>query len=170
MPNQQTDVLIFGCGIAGLGLALHLADQRQVTVMTKTQPGDANTWYAQGGIAAAVGDTDSTTEHAQDTMLASDNLAVDAAVKHIIDEGPAVIQDLVDWGVCFSQGTDGFDMGMEGGHHARRILHAGDITGAEIGRALLARAQAHSNIRLLENHMAVDLITRRRKLKQQPDR
>ncbi|RMF17516.1 MAG: L-aspartate oxidase [Candidatus Dadabacteria bacterium] len=166
---RQADILILGSGIAGLSLALRLAERHHVSVLTKGHIEDSNTYRAQGGIAAAIAPDDSVEAHIADTLKTGGGLSDPQVVRRIVAEGPAVIQDLVNWGVPFSRKDGKFDLGREGGHSFRRILHAGDITGAEIGRTLAARAREHPNIELFEYHMGVDLITRRRKFKQQPD-
>lgn len=165
MSRESTDILVLGGGIAGLSFALRAAEFADVTIAAKAEFEESNTWYAQGGIAAVVDPADTLEQHVQDTLTAGAGLCHEATVRRVIESGPSLIDDLVRWGVRFTQGVDeAWDLGREGGHSARRVLHAGDITGAEIGRVLLEQARRHPQIRLLERHFAVDLITRRRKL------
>jgi L-aspartate oxidase len=165
MSRETTDILVIGGGVAGLSFALRAAEFSEVTIATKASFEDSNTWYAQGGIAAVVDPADTFEQHVQDTLTAGAGLCHEDTVRRVIGDGPALIDDLVRWGVQFAQGTDdAWDLGREGGHSARRVLHAGDLTGAAIGQALLDRVREHPRIRLLDHHFAVDLITRRRKL------
>ena len=164
---HQYDFLVLGSGIAGLSFALKVAAHGRVAIITKKHRAESNTNYAQGGIAAVVGKEDSFAAHLRDTLEAGAGLCREAVVRTIVEEGPARIQELIELGVKFSeserQGTDkGFDLGMEGGHSARRILHAKDTTGREVERALLAAVASHPNIRVFENHFAIDLITTRK--------
>ncbi len=153
--QENTDVLILGSGIAGLSAALELAPHVTVTLITKRAATDSNTNWAQGGIAAVVGDDDSFDEHVDNTMVAGDGLNHRDAVEMIVAEGPAAIERLRAVGVAFAT-----DLAREGGHTRRRVLHATDITGREIQRALLERVQAHPNVRVVEHHVAIDLIRR----------
>ena len=157
MSDEQFDFLVLGSGIAGLSYALEVADHGTVAVLSKRASDECNTRYAQGGIAAVVDQDDSFDEHVENTMVAGDGLSDRAVVDLCVREGPAAIQRLRDIGVRFAA-----DLAQEGGHTRRRILHATDITGGEIQRALLARVHAHPNIRLLEHHTAIDLVSRRK--------
>jgi len=154
-----TDAVVVGTGIAGLTAALELAPLR-VIVLTKGKLADGSTPYAQGGIAAAVSDDDSPAEHATDTLDVGGGLNDEAAVGVLTDEGPARITDLIDRGVSFDRNDDGSLMlGREAGHDTRRILHAdGDATGAEIARALAAKAREADHIEILESAFAIDLV------------
>ncbi len=164
-------VLILGTGIAGLSTALKFADSSsaiQVTLIAKDRADEGSTRYAQGGIASVWSKSDSFEEHVQDTLNAGAGLCRPEVVADCVREGPERVRELIDWGVRFTQQkaldpTEEFhaqyDLHREGGHSQRRILHADDLTGLEIERALLARARSHPRIRILENHIAIDLIT-----------
>ncbi|HEX6271985.1 MAG TPA: L-aspartate oxidase [Polyangiaceae bacterium] len=155
-----TDFLVLGSGIAGLTFALRAARHGEVVVCTKRKPNDAATSYAQGGVAAVLSPGDSFQKHFEDTMTAGAGLCHDVVVDLCVREGPDAVRWLMDLGAEFSRATDGeLDLGREGGHSERRVVHAGDITGREIERALLDAVRASPNVRLLEWHMGVDLIT-----------
>ena len=165
-PIQRTDVLILGSGIAGLSAALKASEAGlRVTVLAKRQAEESNTRYAQGGIASVLRDDDSFSAHIEDTLKAGAGLGKVKVVEAVVKEGPQSIADLVRWGVRFTRQGKGkasaFDLTREGGHSARRILHSSDLTGAEIQRALTARARRDPRITLLEWHQAVDLIVQR---------
>ena len=168
-----SDYLVVGSGIAGLCYALSVADRGQVALITKREIATTATRLAQGGIAAVATTNDSFEQHMQDTMEAGAWLPDEEIVRMVVENGPAAIQALVDWGVQFSRGNDeSYDLTREGGHSQRRIYHVKDETGKEIERALVEAVQAHPNINVYENHTAVDLITEakvtRRRIK--PDR
>jgi L-aspartate oxidase len=158
---ERTDVLVLGSGIAGLFLALRLAEKARVVVATKKRDYDSNTNYAQGGIAAVLGPGDRFALHVRDTLVAGAGLCHPDVVRAVVSEGPDRVRDLMELGVRFSRGARGLSLGREGGHSARRIAHAADLTGRAIEQALLAAVLDHPRIRLLENHMAVDLIRER---------
>lgn len=165
MSQRRFDFLIIGSGMAGLTFALKMARLGTVAIITKKQRAESNTNYAQGGIAAVMAEDDSFDLHVKDTLNAGAGLCKEEVVRTIVGEGPALVRELIDLGVRFSAGeTDGqpFDLGREGGHSKRRILHAGDITGREIERALLAAVAANQNITVFEEMLAVDLITSRK--------
>ena len=155
--TERYDFLVIGGGIAGLSFALEVADSGTVAVLTKRGSTESNTHYAQGGIAAVIGAEDAFDVHVRDTIVAGDGLNNPEIVEICVREGPAAIRRLTERGVRFAQ-----DLGREGGHTYRRVLHATDVTGREIQRALTERAQAHPNIRMLENHVGIDLIRRRK--------
>ncbi len=158
--QRDFDYLVIGSGVAGLTFALSVADHGSVAVVTKRGRDEAATTYAQGGIAAVVGGADSFESHIQDTVTAGDGLCHEEVVRQVVAEGPEQVRRLVDWGVRFTKGENTpFDLTLEGGHSHRRILHAGDITGREIERALLAALASHPNVELFEQHIAVNLIT-----------
>jgi L-aspartate oxidase len=158
------DHVVVGSGIAGLTYALKAAGKGTVAIVTKKSSADSNTAWAQGGIACVTSAEDSVALHVKDTMIAGDGLCDEAVVKTIVSEGPARIEELISLGMNFDERTapDGHrepDLGREGGHSKRRILHARDATGFEIERTLLEAVARHPSITVLENHMAVDLIT-----------
>ena len=168
----HTDYLIIGTGIAGLFAALKAAEHGQVLVVTKRDAQECNTRYAQGGIACVIAEGDSFEEHVADTLNAGAGLCRVDVVREIVRGGPECIQDLLNWGIHFtrreevedgavSEGPQDFDLGKEGGHSRRRVLHSGDITGQEIVRVLLDCCRRNPRIRILEQHMAIDLITTR---------
>ncbi|MDD2479663.1 MAG: L-aspartate oxidase [Victivallaceae bacterium] len=163
--------LIIGSGLAGLSTALQLAEAgEKVTVVTKSLFDDCNTKLAQGGIACVWDDQDTFDEHIADTLEAGGRLCNEEVARTIIEAGPDALKELIGRGTRFttrgelgaSSQRDELDLGREGGHHKRRVLHSGDVTGAEVQRALVASCQTHPNIEILENHMAIDLITKRR--------
>src|SRR3989442_1705459 len=163
---KQFDFLILGSGIAGLTFALKVAPHGRVAIITKKNRTESNTNYAQGGIAAVTSKEDSFELHVRDTLRAGAGLCKESVVRTIIQEGPARIEELIHLGMKFSKrevphqvGVKELDLGKEGGHSKRRILHAKDVTGREIERALLASIAAQPNIEIFENHFAVDLIT-----------
>ena len=163
----EFDVLVIGSGIAGLYYSLRVAEHCRVAIVTKKQAADSATNRAQGGIAAVLSSDDSFDSHVDDTLVAGDGLCDEAVVRHVVERGPAMIDALREFGTEFDLDRTGkssapFDLGREGGHTKRRILHHRDATGREIERALLERARAHPNMRLFENHCAVDLLTARK--------
>lgn len=159
----KTDFLIIGSGIAGLSYALKVSPYGSVAIVTKKDKKESNTNYAQGGIAAVVDPEDSHELHIQDTITAGGGLCKPDVVRMVVQEGPERIGDLIRWGVPFSKHRQGrkvsYDLGREGGHSRRRILHAGDLTGKEIEKILLKRVNACPTIRIFENHISIDLIT-----------
>ena len=156
----STDCLVLGSGIAGLSFALKAAEHGEVTVVTKRARDDSSTAWAQGGIAAVLSPDDSFEQHVRDTLTAGAGMCHDVVVELCVKEGPDAVRWLIETGVEFSRAEDGeLDLGREGGHTARRVAHAGDITGRAIERALLPAAGKHPRIRMLEWHMGVDLIT-----------
>jgi len=156
--NQQSDYLIVGSGIAGLLSALKLAELGTVSIVTKKEAAESNTNYAQGGIAAVTAATDSFESHVRDTLASGAGLCDEKIVRLTVSEAPERIRELQDIGVNFSRKGAEVDLGLEGGHSHRRILHCGDLTGREIEHAVLGRCREHRNIRFFENHIAVNLI------------
>ena len=159
MNPRHTDTLIIGSGLAGLWCALKAARWGSVTVITKKERAESNTNYAQGGIAAALHPDDHPESHQQDTMIAGAGLCHPEAVDIVVREGPELIRDLVALGVAFTQDPGGkLNLGQEGGHSHRRIVHAADRTGSAIENALLTAVARDQNITVLDHHLAVDLI------------
>ncbi|MDP2312091.1 MAG: L-aspartate oxidase [Pseudomonadota bacterium] len=159
---QRVDFLVLGAGVAGLMFALEAARHGRVLVVSKTDREESNTRYAQGGIAAVWSPEDHLEAHVEDTLVAGAGLCRREAVEQTVREAPERIRDLIERGVQFSRREHHpaeYDLHREGGHSKRRILHADDLTGAEIVRALLAAADAEPNIEILEHHHAVDLVT-----------
>jgi L-aspartate oxidase len=159
--RRRTDFLIIGSGIAGLRAAADLASAGDVLVLTKSAPDESNTGYAQGGIAAAVGPDDSPELHAADTIAAGDGLCDAAAVRVLVEDGVRYVHELLEWGARFDRDAAGhLALGREGAHQVRRVLHAADSTGREIGRALWDRVAGHSRVRVEQNARATELIVR----------
>ena len=160
----KTDFLIIGSGIAGLSFALKVAPFGTVAIVTKKNKLESSTNYAQGGIAAVISPEDSFEEHIKDTLTAGDGLCHQEVVKIVVEEGPARIQELINWGVPFTHKKDvnkhEFDLGREGGHSRRRIIHAKDFTGQEVERILLDKVEKNPRITIFENHIAINLITK----------
>ena len=164
--RHDSDVLVIGSGIAGLFYGLQVAQHGTVAIVTKSLAADSATSWAQGGIAAVLDDQDSFEAHARDTINAGAGLCREDVVRKVVESGPAMIDQLLKVGADFdlaspdSERSDlAFDLGQEGGHTHRRILHHRDTTGHEIERALIARVRTHPNITLFETHCAVDLLT-----------
>jgi len=162
---KQFDFLVLGSGIAGLSFALKVAPKGRVAIITKKDRAESNTNYAQGGIAAVTSKEDSVELHVRDTLESGAGLCKEDVVRVIVQEGPARIAELIALGMHFSEreipranGARELDLGKEGGHSKRRILHAKDITGREVERALLAAVAAQPNIHIFENHFAIDLL------------
>src|SRR5271170_6642635 len=163
---KQFDYLVLGSGIAGLTFALKVAPHGRVAIVTKKDRAESNTNYAQGGIASVTSKEDSFESHVRDTLVAGAGLCKENVVRTIVEEGPARIAELIELGMKFSEselrdrsGGTQLDLGREGGHSERRILHAKDVTGREIERALLNAVSKRPNIEIFENHLAIDLIT-----------
>lgn len=156
----QFDFLVIGAGLAGLASALHLSHHGTVALLTKTRAEESNTRYAQGGIATVWDAEDSTSSHVDDTLIAGAGLCRRDVVERVVREGPIRVAEMIDLGVSFTRDAQGrYELGREGGHSARRILHARDATGAEFIRALLERVRENENIQVFEHRMAIDLIT-----------
>ncbi|HKJ93499.1 MAG TPA: L-aspartate oxidase [Longimicrobiales bacterium] len=158
MSVHRSGVLVIGSGIAGLSFALKVADSTDVTLITKKHRFHSNTNYAQGGIAAVMSPDDTFSSHVADTLRSGAGLCDETAVRNLVEEGPDRIRELMDWGVAFTRREGTLSLGREGGHSNRRIVHADDLTGREIERALLEAAELHPGIQILEDHEAVELI------------
>lgn len=165
--HHPNNILIIGGGIAGLSLALKLADHHPVTLITKRSLLESNTLYAQGGIAAVLDPNDSIEEHVQDTLIAGDGLCDRAAVEFTAQHGRQAIEDLINLSVPFTECTANdeqdcrqfpYHLTREGGHSHRRIIHAADHTGQSIQLSLTLKVRQHNQIFLLEHHTVVDLI------------
>lgn len=155
----ESDFLVIGSGIAGLTFALQAAQHGTVAIVTKREVTESATNYAQGGIATVFSKDDTFDAHVQDTLVAGAGICHEDVVRMVVEEGPQIISNLIEWGVQFTQSGDSYDLTREGGHSQRRILHADDVTGREIERALVAAVLENPNIRLFEHHVAIDLIT-----------
>ncbi len=158
--RAECDYLVLGSGVAGLSFALEAARTGRVVMVTKRSRTDSATNWAQGGIAAVLDPADSFEAHVQDTMSTGGGLSHREIVEMVVRDGPDRIRELMDLGAQFSQSEEGqsLDLTREGGHSARRVVHAGDITGEEVQRVLVEAAAASPNIEILEDHMAVDLV------------
>jgi L-aspartate oxidase len=157
----KTDFLIVGSGIAGLSLAIKASTLGSVAIVTKKEKSESNTNYAQGGIAAVTDQTDSYEEHINDTLICGAGLCNKDVVEFVVKEAPPRIKELIDWGVEFTKSETPpylYDLGQEGGHTRRRVLHAKDLTGREIERALHEKVSALKNVKIYENHIGIDLI------------
>ena len=157
-----SDFLVMGSGIAGLSFAIKAADLGTVAIVTKKEKSESNTNLAQGGIAAVHDKGDRFEYHINDTLVCGAGLCKEDVVKFVVSEGPERINELVQWGVDFTKDKDGnsniYDLGREGGHSMRRVLHSKDLTGSEIERALHEKVSRKRNIKIFENHIGIDLI------------
>jgi L-aspartate oxidase len=176
MNSEKFDIIVIGSGIGGLFAAIKASKNGSVALLTKRELFDCNSVYAQGGISCVMGDinkNDSFESHIQDTLEAGAGLCDEDAVRKIVTDAPARIDDLIAMGVqftvrgdveedCPEDQKDTYDLGKEGGHSRRRILHAGDITGEELIRALVKECRKNENIKILEHHHAIDLLTTER--------
>ncbi|MDE2490412.1 MAG: L-aspartate oxidase [Elusimicrobia bacterium] len=156
--SRRSDFLVLGSGIAGLLSALKLSRLGTVVLATKKEAAESNTNYAQGGIAAVMSKLDSFESHVKDTLVAGAGLCDERIVRMTVAEAPERVRELQDLGVRFTERESVVDLGLEGGHSHRRILHAGDITGREIERALVAAVRAAPGVTVVENTLAVDLL------------
>ncbi|MCD4823726.1 MAG: FAD-binding protein, partial [Phycisphaerae bacterium] len=160
LPHIFTDILILGGGAAGLRAAVAAAQYGEVILLTKEKLLESNTYYAQGGLAAAIAPDDSIEAHIADTLATGNGLCDEEVVRECIAAAPAQIAQLQDWAMPFD--TDGPDLqlGMEGAHSAARVVHAdGDATGKALEETLLAQVKAHKNIKIFDNCFALDLLT-----------
>ncbi len=162
--EKECDFLVLGSGIAGLSFAIKASELGSVAVVTKKNKVESNTNYAQGGIAAVTDSDDCFEFHIRDTLKSGAGICKKDVVNFVIKEGPERIGELIEWGVNFTKTgdneTDTYDLGREGGHSCRRVLHAEDLTGREIERALIEKAASKKNITIYENFFSIDLICR----------
>ena len=158
---KKYDFLVIGSGIAGMSFALKVAQRGKVSLVCKSELSDANTYFAQGGVASVTNlAVDNFDKHIEDTMIAGDYLSNPAAVEKVVREAPSQIQELIRWGVDFDKNDAGeFDLHREGGHSEFRILHHKDNTGAEIQDSLIEAVRRHPNITIYEKHFAIEIIT-----------
>jgi len=158
---QQFDVLIIGSGLAGLSLALRTAEHKKICLVSKRTINDSASNWAQGGIAAVLNDEDSIEAHIQDTLTAGAGLCDAAVTRKVVEHGKETVEWLIEQGVSFTREQDdsGYHLTREGGHSHRRVIHAADATGHAVQTTLAQKVRQHPNITLLENHIAVDLIT-----------
>ena len=164
--SKEVDILVLGCGVAGLTFAIKTAEkypEKSILILTKTVKDESNTRYAQGGVAAVWDEkTDNFEKHIEDTLDAGDGLCDLSAVEIVVKEGPQRVAELIEWGTRFDKNhknKEDYDLGREGGHSENRILHYKDLTGWEIQRSLLAKVAQYSNVTLLDHYFAIDLIT-----------
>ncbi len=167
---MKTDVLVIGSGIAGLYAALRISEYAEVILVTKKNKSESNTNYAQGGIASVIDEKDTFEKHIHDTHIAGAGLCNPKTVEILVKEGPSRIYDLIKLGTDFTKKNGKLDLAKEGGHSMPRIVHAKDLTGKEVERALIEKVITNDNIRLIENAVAIDLLTEHnvKKLKGEP--
>jgi L-aspartate oxidase len=157
--NLSPDFVVIGSGIAGLRAAIELAPVGRVLILTKAEPTESNTGHAQGGIAVALGEDDSPSLHAADTIKAGDGLCDEAAVRVLVEQGPPYVQELIDWGTKFDREADGsLSRGREAAHSVRRVLHAGDATGREIARVLWTRVSHLKSVETANHALVTELL------------
>ena len=160
MLNKKlnTDYLIIGGGLAGLYAAYNASKFGRVLLITKTNSEDSNSWLAQGGIAVTIDENDSPDLHIYDTMITGRDICDEEAVRVLVEEGKTRVEELIDLGMKFDKVGLNFSLGMEGGHSARRILHAnGSATGEAILKFLISYIQDNENIKILENTQCIEL-------------
>ena len=175
LENQEYDVLIAGSGAAGLTLALNVANACRVAILSKNALHEGSTYYAQGGISAVLDSEDSFQSHVQDTLVAGAGLCDEDIVRYAVENGPRSIAWLEKLGVPFTleendEGALEPHLTREGGHSHRRVIHSADATGRAVETTLVEQIRQHENVILLENHIAVDLITHRKLGLSGPDR
>ncbi len=158
---RKFDFLVIGSGIAGMSYALKVAAKGKVALICKTELEEANTFFAQGGVASVTNTlVDNFEKHIEDTIIAGDYISDRSAVEKVVREAPGQIKELISWGVDFDKKENGeFDLHREGGHSEFRILHHKDNTGAEIQDSLICALKSHPNITVFEKHFAIEIIT-----------
>jgi L-aspartate oxidase len=159
---KSVEHLVIGSGVAGLSVALKLAQHGQkVVLLAKKALEESNTWYAQGGIASVLDPDDSIESHVQDTLAAGDGLCHEDIVRLVVERGPGLISELVEFGAQFDQSSDSrsYHLNKEGGHSHRRVVHAKDVTGREIAQTLISQVRRNPNIEIIEDQIVIDLIT-----------
>jgi len=158
--THKFDFLVIGSGIAGMSFALKVADRGSVALLCKTTLEEANTFYAQGGIASVTLPWDDFEKHVQDTLIAGDGLCDKRVVEKVVREAPEQIKELIGWGVDFDKDPKGdFDLHKEGGHSEFRILHHKDNTGQEIQESLINAVKHHPNVKVFDHHFAIEILT-----------
>ena len=167
---KQFDVVVIGSGAAGLTLALALAEQAKIAIISKSELSEGSTYYAQGGIAAVLDAADSIDAHTADTLVAGAGLCHEDAVRFTVERSRQAIEWLISQGVAFTRESnpspnDGYNesnndyhLAREGGHSSRRIIHAADATGKAVSETLVERLQEHPSIETLEHHVAIDVV------------
>jgi len=160
MASTETDYLVLGTGIAGLSFAIDAAAHGRVILVAKKGASDTNTNWAQGGVAAVLAEDDCFEQHIADTLTVGDGLCDERIVRICVEEGPAAVAKLLELGTHLDRTPTGaLDLTREGGHSRRRVVHHEDVSGREIQRALLAAALSHPNITILDDHLAIDLLS-----------
>lgn len=158
--TKKYDFLVIGSGIAGMSFALKVAHKGKVAILCKTEMEEANTHYAQGGVASVTKPTDEFEHHVTDTLIAGDGICDEAVVRKVVEGAPEQIKQLVSWGVDFDKNEKGdYDLHKEGGHSDFRILHHKDNTGEEIQKSLIKAVKNHPNIDVYDQHFAIEIIT-----------
>lgn len=167
----KCDFLVIGTGIAGLSYAIRASEYGKVVILTKKRDMETSTNYAQGGIASVMNPKDSILSHIEDTLSCGAGICAREAVTLMAEKGPEQIKNLIEWGAQFTRTkNDELELGREGGHNFSRIVHTRDHTGREVERSLLARSKASPNIKIFENHFAIDLITEHQARLRQKDK
>jgi len=158
--TRKFDFLVIGSGLAGISFAIKASEYGKVALISKSTLDDTNTSYAQGGIAAVTYDPDNFEKHIEDTLIAGDGHCKEEVVRKVIQEAPAQIDELINWGVDFDKDKTGkFDLHKEGGHSEFRILHHKDNTGFEIQKSLIEKIRNNPNIEIFENYFAIEILT-----------